>query len=145
MKIIAILFLTIFVSSCAQKSQKNDFNKSEIPTEYQDLLTKVDTLRTDMIDYMKEANPDYTEKDVNQCVMILHAYIQEIIKCDSKRDGLNVVKSKIQELNLLNDKCNGQLIETDEREQIADIFILAGSRKGYNGVDEDITEEWREW
>ena len=28
---------------------------------------------------------------------------------------------------------------------IADIIILAGHLKGYNGRNEDITEEWREW
>lgn len=36
------------------------------------------------------------------------------------------------------------LIETNEREQIAEIIILAPSIMGYNSSPKDITEKWRE-
>lgn len=98
-----------------------------------------------MISYMETAGPDYTEQDVDKCVEILNEYIEKMVKTKSKQDGLNIVKSTVLELNKLNKKCGEQLIETGEREQIAEIIILTGHKKGYNSIDEDITEEWREW
>ncbi|MCF6129085.1 hypothetical protein L1S35_05320 [Flavobacterium sp. AS60] len=146
MKIKIIILLLFFANSCTQNSkQKDQFKSSDVPKEYQDLLIKVETIRIGMINYMKEVNPDYTEKDVNQCVTILHNYILELAKSNSKADGMEIVKSKIQELNELNKNCGEQLIETGEREQIAEVIILAGNKKGYNSKDEDITEAWREW
>lgn len=145
MKIKIFLLLAFFLNSCTQNSIKSDFKKSDVPKEYQDLLINIETLKTGMIRYMNESNPDYTAKDVNQCVIILQSYILEIAKSNSKKDGIEIIKSKIQELNELNKKCGDQLIETGEREQIAEIIISAGYKKGYNQKDEDITEEWREW
>jgi hypothetical protein len=47
-------------------------------------------------------------------------------------------------LNELNDRCDGCLIETDQREQLCDILIAAAKNAGLDS-DEDITEAWREW
>ncbi|WP_167356145.1 hypothetical protein [Chryseobacterium jejuense] len=58
---------------------------------------------------------------------------------------MEIVKSTVLKLNNLNEKCDYSLIETNEREQIAEIIILAGYEMGYNASDEDGTEEWREW
>ena len=58
---------------------------------------------------------------------------------------IGFVKMTVLRLNKLNEKCDFQLIETGEREQIAEIIISAGNLKGYNSLDDDITEEWREW
>lgn len=85
MKIKTFFTLSFFLNSCAQNSSKSDFKKSDVPKEYQDLLINIETLKTGMINYMNEANPDYTEKDVNECVIILQSYILEIVKSNSKR------------------------------------------------------------
>lgn len=77
MKIKTFLLLAFSLNSCAQNS-----NKSDVPKEYQNLLINIETLKTGMINYMNEANPDYTEKDVNQCVLILQSYILEIAECN---------------------------------------------------------------
>ena len=146
MKISTILVLVLLIStgnSCMKNS--NDKRQFNIPKEYKYLLKKVENLRISMINYMEDANPDYTEKDVNKCVEILYKYIQDLAKTNSKSNGMEIVKSTILDLNQLNENCNGQLIETSEREQIAEIMILAGNEKGYNSKEEDITEEWREW
>ena len=146
MKISTILVLVLLIStgnSCMKNS--NDKRQFNIPKEYKYLLKKVENLRISMINYMEDANPDYTEKDVNKCVEILHKYIQDLAKTNSKSNGMEIVKSTILDLNQLNENCNGQLIETSEREQIAEIITLAGNEKGYNSKEEDITEEWREW
>jgi hypothetical protein len=47
-------------------------------------------------------------------------------------------------LNELNDRCDGCLIETDQREQLCDILIAAAKNAGLDS-DEDITQAWREW
>ncbi|MEN9640767.1 MAG: hypothetical protein RLZZ262_2636 [Bacteroidota bacterium] len=144
MKIKVLLLLTLLISSTISCSQ-NSKEKPNLPKEYQDLLLKVEALKTSMISYMETAGPDYTEQDVDKCVEILNEYIEKMVKTKSKQDGLNIVKSTVLELNKLNKKCGEQLIETGEREQIAEIIILTGHKKGYNSIDEDITEEWREW
>lgn len=56
-----------------------------------------------------------------------------------------VMNNAMMYVNDLNERCCFSLIETTEREQISEIIIFAGSEMGYNSVDEDITEEWREW
>jgi hypothetical protein len=56
-----------------------------------------------------------------------------------------IVKSTVLKLNALNEKCDLSLIETNEREQITEIIILASHKMKYNSLNEDITEEWREW
>jgi len=58
---------------------------------------------------------------------------------------MKLVKELLLDLNELNEACAGSLIGTGEREQICSIIISAAHEKGYNGKDEDITEEWREW
>jgi hypothetical protein len=55
-----------------------------------------------------------------------------------------IVKSTVLKLNALNEKCDLSLIETNEREQITEI-IIASHKMKYNSLNEDITEEWREW
>lgn len=98
-----------------------------------------------MENYMKEENPSYTQNDIDICASILVDYTVNIYKTQSKQEGMETVKSAVLKLNALNDKCKGSLIETGEREQIAEIIILASHKMKYNSMDEDITEEWREW
>ncbi|WP_300691575.1 hypothetical protein [Chryseobacterium sp.] len=102
-------------------------------------------LKKNMEDYMNENNPSYTQDDVNECVLLISNYVVKVLGSKSKEEAIEIVKSTVLKLNNLNEKCDYSLIETNEREQIAEIIILAGHEKGYNTVDEDITEEWREW
>jgi hypothetical protein len=106
---------------------------------------KIKELKKSMIGYVDQPHPAYTEYDVKACADILNRYRMEMTKTMSKEEGTQVVKATILELNKLNEKCGGTLIETGEREKIAEIIILAGSEKGYNTADDDITEPWREW
>ncbi|WP_437920031.1 hypothetical protein [Sphingobacterium sp. LRF_L2] len=94
---------------------------------------------------MKTAEPNYTQRDVDQCMGILKEYLQKMAATNAKDEGNEVVQSAVISLNQLNEKCDYELIETSEREQIADIIISAAADKGYTTLEEDITEEWREW
>lgn len=94
---------------------------------------------------MRDANLSYSQKDIDYCISLLKDYVFEVFKAKSKKQALSLVKTTVLRLNDLNEKCDHSLIETNEREQIAEIIILTGHKKGYNTLDEDITEEWREW
>ncbi|WP_426473866.1 hypothetical protein [Chryseobacterium balustinum] len=109
------------------------------------LESQIVFLKKSMIEYMETANPSYSKNDIEECEKILNNYLFEISDSKSKEDGLNIVKKTVEKLNKLNERCNFELIETSEREQIAEIIILGSSKKGYNRPEEDITEKWREW
>lgn len=104
-----------------------------------------DDLKKSMLDFIKTGNAEYGEKDANECFFIIDNFLIDIKNSKSKKDGLSIVKNAILQLNNLNKKTNFSLIETMERENIAEIINLAGYEKGYNSKDEDITEQWREW
>lgn len=147
--IILAIFAMFNVVMCGQK------NSTLIPKTTDTIKMKstgdkqidnlITTLKESMEDYMKDASPSYSKRDIEECVSLLLDYTRGIYKSKSKMEGLEIVKSTILKLNALNDKCNGSLIETNEREQIAEIIILASHNMKYNSMDEDITEEWREW
>lgn len=76
---------------------------------------------------------------------LISDYLQAVENANSKDEAMIIVKKTVLALNDLNEKCEYELIATDQREDIAEIIILAGKLKGFNSRDEDITEEWREW
>ena len=138
-----ILF-SMFSFSCAQ--QKNEIKIDEkIKQTKQPLNSQVNDLKMSMIEYLESSNPSYTKDDVEECVSILNNYLEKISKTKSKKEGIDVIKSTVIQLNNLNDKTKGQLIETMEREMIVDIILTESNKKGYNKLDEDLTEEFREW
>lgn len=145
--IFTLLLTTIFLSCTSNSNGKNNKQKSEImnKAEYGKQIQQIETLKQSMTEYMKSAHPSYTAKDIEQCENILIEYLNLIDKTSNKEEGLQIVKMAVIKLNELNEKCDFQLIETGEREQIAEIIISTGNIKGYNSPNEDITEEWREW
>jgi hypothetical protein len=146
----------LVLTACQQKNTQNTAEQkkrtdssSTLPkpttTVKKDLGKMVSDLKASMVSYMHTAQPSYTMDDINNCEIIIKRYLTDIQSSKNRSDGMAIVKTAILELNRLNNKTQETLIETGEREQIAEIIILASSSKGYNTVDEDITEEWREW
>ena len=149
MKTILYIMLLIFVSCGGNNNSNFEKNRNE---QTQKITNKVKTinelkidLRKSMIDYIKTGNANYNEKDVKKCISIIDKFLIDIKNSKSKEDGLLIVKNTVLQLNNINKKTNFSLIETMERENIAEIINLAGYEKGYNSKDEDITEQWREW
>ena len=149
MKTILYIMLLIFVSCGGNNNSNFEKNRNE---QTQKITNKVKTinelkidLRKSMIDYIKTGDANYNEKDVKKCISIIDKFLIDIKNSKSKGDGLSIVKNTVLQLNNLNKKTNFSLIETMERENIAEIINLAGYEKGYNSKDEDITEQWREW
>ena len=147
-----LLILLVVVALVAGYVIYTSQEESEIPktetvklTGDQEIDVLISKLKKSMEDYMREANPSYSQKEVDECISILSEYTISIYKSQSKKEGMELVKSTVLKLNALNEKCNLYLIETNEREQIAEIIILASHKMKYNSMDEDITEEWREW
>ncbi len=145
-----IFLLALFSISCSSKAQEketatNTTTEPKIMFENLTLEQRIEELKKAMIEYMKFAKPSYTEKEINECTKILTQYISDISKTNSKDEAMSIVKSTVLQLNELNEKTGLELIETEERERIADIIIAATHAKGYNAIEEDVTEEWREW
>ena len=63
---------------------------------------------------------------------------------ENKEIIMGQVKETVLALNVLNEKCEYELIETDQREDICKFIITAVNVAGLK-TDEDVTEEWREW
>lgn len=59
--------------------------------------------------------------------------------------GLALVRDAVLALNVLNEQCGGELIETDQREDLCEVLLRAGALRGFHYADDDVTEEWRDW
>ena len=102
------------------------------------------SVRAEMLEYLEEAEPDYTRADVNVCLKIMDDYRTKISEAPDCEAGMLVVKETVFALNALAERAE-ELIETSQREDLAEIIILAAAARGFNDRDDDITEEWREW
>ncbi len=91
---------------------------------------------------------DYEESHILECGGILSAFLAEMDAAgENPGDAplLACAEKAVLALNGLNARCNGQLIETDQREAICALLLGALSRGGYSGEAADPTEAWREW
>ncbi|MEN8816898.1 MAG: hypothetical protein ABF274_08530 [Nonlabens sp.] len=113
--------------------------------ENAEIKRSLKNLEKGMMEYMEPGETAYTGTDVTKCMTLMHNFLDKMSKSDFNEDDSKKVKDIVLSLNELNEKCDHELIETDQREQLADIIILAGYLKGNNGRNEDITEEWRDW
>ncbi|MEL6399187.1 MAG: hypothetical protein AAFR26_08895 [Cyanobacteria bacterium J06626_4] len=88
----------------------------------------------------------YTQADIDRCAAIVDAYLADIAaNTDPDKDQLRfIIKKAVLQLNDLNDSCGGSLIETDEREDLCEIILVAAQACGLT-TTQDITEEWRDW
>jgi hypothetical protein len=115
-----------------------------------------------MIDYMKygaavdENDPEYdpefdagyTQEHVDRCSEIIDDFLASLEKVPEAQKNkyiMTAVKKTILRLNKLNEKCDGCLIETDQREDLAELVNLATKHAGLESGAHDITYKWREW
>jgi hypothetical protein len=113
--------------------------------EHSELQRALTRLTSGMLNYMDSDEPSYTEEDIDKCRDILTSHVKALELVKDRAEMLKLVKSTVVQLNGLNQDTGGDLIETDQREWICEFIIKAGSLKGFNSENEDITEEWREW
>ena len=93
-----------------------------------------------------ESECGYTQADISQCASIIDAYLADIAaNTEAGDDQLRLaIQQVVLQLNDLNDSCDGWLIETDEREDLCQILLVAAQECGLT-TTEDVTEEWRDW
>ena len=148
MKIIIIFFLTATFISCAQKNNSNVEKKENVEINFNEnksIKEILESLKTGMIDYLQYADNEYSIKDVENCINLIENFVENISKSKSKIEGLKLIDEVVIQLNELNNKCGGRLIETGQREDICHIIIKVGFEKGYNLKNEDTTEKLRDW
>jgi hypothetical protein len=104
-----------------------------------------DKVIKEMFDYKAEAGAGYTEAHVEECRLLLEEHLDAISRAKDATIAKQCARSTVLKLNELNEKAEHELIETDQREQICEYIIRAGALLGFNGENEDVTEEWREW
>lgn len=110
-----------------------------------DINRLCNSVKAGMIEFIEPGETAYTVTHVHTCMKLIDDFLISFSAADSKKKAMPFVKKVVIALNELNESCDHELIETDQREQLADIIILAGYLKGYNKRTEDITEDWREW
>jgi len=108
-----------------------------------------------MVSYMTqdgEDNPSpewdcgYTMRDVDRCAAIVDEYLRDV-HAGAALDQTEItkaVKRVVIALNELNSDCDGALIETDQREDLCHLILMAAKSGGLL-LTEDITYQWREW
>jgi hypothetical protein len=109
-----------------------------------DLLEAMRDYLAGMLDGGGEAG--YTSADIGECGRVLDAYlatVEEAAMFDEEA-VMGAVEFTVRSLNSLNERCNGTLIETDQREMICDLIAQAAKQRGI-GNGNDLTEQWREW
>jgi hypothetical protein len=128
----------------------------------QEILEVKRALIDGMIEYMKyggavdENDPEYdpefdagyTQEHVDRCSEIIDDFLASLEKAPETQKNkyiMTAVKKTILRLNKLNEKCDGGLIETDQREDLAKLINLAAIHAGLESSDDDITYKWREW
>ncbi len=104
-----------------------------------------DALIKGMLDYRADGGASYTKAHVEKCRRLLEEHLDAISNAPSRDAAKECVKATVLKLNELNEKAGYELIETDQREDICKYIIRAGALSGFNGKDEDVTEEWRDW
>jgi len=88
----------------------------------------------------------YRLKHIDRCAAIIDAFHTDLMtkpKPTPER-ALQVVQRAVLKLNKLNATCDGALIETDQREDLCQLMLVAARNAGLK-VSEDITERWRNW
>ena len=103
------------------------------------------SVREDMLEYMHEEDVGYSEQDIAESDAAVQGYLEAVARATTSEEAMGAVRTVVLTLNALNAKCGHELIETDAREDLAEIIIRAAHLKGFCQPDEDITEQWREW
>jgi hypothetical protein len=113
--------------------------------EHPELQNSLARLTCGMLDYMESADANYSAEDVEACRSILIAHAEALEPTQDRSAAMDLVRITVERLNKLNEEAGEDLIESDQREEICEFMIKAGTIKGFNSESEDVTEAWRQW
>ncbi|HEK9101890.1 hypothetical protein KFD70_11335 [Bacillus pfraonensis] len=97
-------------------------------------------------DRMNEGDDIFTDENIKETANVLNHYVrdlQNVGEQPAEQEIMKCVENVVVALNELNEKYD-YFIETLEREELYEFITEAAAIAGLE-VDEDITEEWREW
>ena len=138
------VFLLLSLFSCGNNSDRTPVPILNL-TKNPEIKQKIEFLEEGMLSFMDSGDTDYNRKHVDDCINLIENFLGDMSIAESKKNGMKTVKKLVQDLNKLNRDGGNQLIETSQRELIADIINLSGHLKGFNTRHQDITSRWRDW
>ena len=101
----------------------------EMMIQYQDMIGQLSEEMKELIDQFRQMSYDF---------------LTQLTNVKNREHVLKVVKEYVLLLNHVNDAAGGELIETDEREDICSFIMEEVESVGFD-FNYDITEEYREW
>ncbi|CAM4204106.1 hypothetical protein [Bacillus manliponensis] len=95
---------------------------------------------------MSDGDDIFTEENIEATEKVLHTYVTLLQRLDEREKEqtiMDCVEQVVVALNELNERYDC-FIETEEREELYEFITESAAIAGLK-VEEDITEEWREW
>ncbi|KEK26466.1 hypothetical protein [Bacillus gaemokensis] len=95
---------------------------------------------------MNDGDEIFTNENIEATSEVLNIYVRDLQKITERateKEIMECVEKVVVSLNELNERYDF-FIETLEREELYEFIVEAASIAGLE-VEEDITEEWREW
>lgn len=87
----------------------------------------------------------YDERNIEEFDHILNEYIDKLKLSDGESTQISkVVESTISKINVLNNICRGQLIDTWRYERLTEYIVTASKYGGFQNA-EDIIEAKKQW
>jgi hypothetical protein len=111
----------------------------------EDLQSLRDSIIEGMLDNMSDSDAGFTKEDVEQCRRILEEHLECLARVQDRESAMICVKTTVLRLNALNERAGGEILAADRQEGVREYIMKAGAILDFNGEDEDVTEEWREW
>ncbi|MEJ7594683.1 MAG: hypothetical protein WKF77_24400 [Planctomycetaceae bacterium] len=113
--------------------------------DHPDLRRMLLRIGNSMLSRMDIEHATYTEEHVDRCREILISHAEDIDEAQDEDSSAKLVRTTVLKLNQLNYDTGHDLIDEELREFICGFLSKAGSLKGRNAPNVDVTEVWREW
>jgi len=101
------------------------------------------------IEKSEDGLKQYSKKNCKKAELLIINLIDRLehINSDDLRFRENLIRDCVLELNAFNDSLDGSFIETEEREQLCDIFDNIADAVGLDvqSYPDGIASKWREW
>jgi len=102
--------------------------------------------------YKAEGLEQYSKENCKAAKHIMDTLLSDLIALGegaTENSKIRNFQVAVESLNSLNDKADGSLIETDEREELCELFNLIAVKAGIDpsnyGDGEGPASEWRDW
>ena len=110
-----------------------------------DLLDFIEGHNEELGEGDSDSEPSYTTEDVTACIKLLLEFLSAMESAEQTLVSATAhVRELILALDELNEKCDGCLIETAQREEISDFIEKVFIAENVT-LDTDLSQELRQW